>query len=83
MDLFNIGNTGGLEILIILLLAFLLMGPGKVTQAARSLGKLRREVQKVTSRVTKAVSEIGEDEGIEEAVTETKKVGSEPNPGPA
>jgi hypothetical protein len=33
--------------------------------------------------VTKAVSEIGEDEGIEEAVTETKNVGSELNPGPA
>ena len=75
MDLFNIGNTGGLEILIILLLAFLVIGPRRVTRAARSLGKLRRRVQKATSRVTKAVSEIGEDEGIEEAVTETKKVG--------
>ena len=83
MSVFDIGSTGGLEILIVLLLAFLAIGPRKVTQAARSLGKLRRQVQKVTSQVTEAVSEIGEDEGIEEAVAETKKVGSELNPGPA
>ncbi len=77
MDPFDIGRIGGLEILIILLLAFLVIGPRKVTRAAKSLGKLRREVQKVTSRVTRAVSEIGEDEEVEEAVAETKKVGSE------
>ena len=68
---------GGLEIVIVLLLAFLAIGPRRVTQAARSLGKLRRRVQKATSQVTKAVSEIGEDAEINEAIAETKKVASE------
>jgi len=74
---FDIGRMGGLEIIIVLLLAFLAIGPRRVIRAGKSLGRLKRRVQKATSRVTKAVSGIGEDEEVEEAMAGTKKVGSE------
>ena len=68
---------GGLEIIIVLLLAFLAIGPRRVIRAGKSLGRLKRRIQNTTSQVTKAVSGIGEDEDIEEAVAGTKKAGSE------
>jgi len=42
-------NVGGGEIFLILLLALLLLGPEKLPEAARKVGKLLAEVRRVTS----------------------------------
>jgi len=51
---FEIGLTGGLEILVILLLAFLAIGPGRVIRAARWARNLGKGPQKMSSQSTQA-----------------------------
>ena len=42
-------NVGGGEIIVILLLALLLLGPEKLPETARKVGKVLAEVRRVTS----------------------------------
>ncbi|MEJ6739239.1 MAG: twin-arginine translocase TatA/TatE family subunit, partial [Actinomycetota bacterium] len=42
-------NVGGSEIIVILLLALLLLGPEKLPDTARKVGKFLAEVRRVTS----------------------------------
>ncbi len=48
MDLFGIGP---LEILIILLIAYLVLGPARMVEIARSLSNFLREVRQATSEL--------------------------------
>lgn len=50
MDFWGIGP---LELLLIVALAFLLLGPGKLQEIARGLGKAVREFKKYSSALTK------------------------------
>ncbi len=43
------GNVGGGEILVILLAALLILGPSKLPEAARQIGRAMGELRKVTS----------------------------------
>jgi Tat protein translocase TatB subunit len=43
------GNIGGGEILIVLLAALIFLGPSKLPEAARQIGKAMGEIRKVTS----------------------------------
>src|SRR5690606_28471812 len=43
------GNVGGGEILVILLLALLVLGPAKLPEVARQAGRAMSELRKVTS----------------------------------
>jgi sec-independent protein translocase protein TatB len=43
------GNLGGGEVLVILLVALLILGPAKLPDAARQLGRAMGEIRKVTS----------------------------------
>ena len=54
MNPFEFGLTGSLEILVILLLAFLVIGPGRVIRAARWARNLGKSPQKMSSQSTQA-----------------------------
>jgi Tat protein translocase TatB subunit len=43
-----VGNIGGPEIIIVLIVALLVLGPNRLPQAARSMGKAMAEFRKVT-----------------------------------
>jgi Tat protein translocase TatB subunit len=43
------GNVGGGEIIVILLVALLILGPNKLPEAARQIGRAMGELRKVTS----------------------------------
>ena len=42
------GNIGGPEIIVVLIVALLVLGPNRLPQAARSMGKAMAEFRKVT-----------------------------------
>ena len=47
----NILGMGTLEILVVLLLAFILLGPGGMADAARLLGKATRELRRISEEL--------------------------------
>ncbi|MSQ21689.1 MAG: twin-arginine translocase TatA/TatE family subunit [Dehalococcoidia bacterium] len=53
MSFFGIGPT---ELVFILVIALLLLGPGKMVETARSLGKYVRDLQRFTSEVPRLLS---------------------------
>ncbi len=53
----NILGMGSMELLVVLLLAFIVLGPERMVHAARMLGKLTRELRRMTSEVTVMVQE--------------------------
>ena len=53
MDFLGIGP---LEILLILILAFILLGPGKIPEVARTLGRTIRAVRKASADLSAAVT---------------------------
>ncbi len=68
MDFFGIGFG---EIVLILVLALIVFGPGKLPEAARTAGRYVRALRKMSSEFTQAVSKEME---LDE---ETKKIGSD------
>jgi len=48
-----IGNIGPWELVLILLIALIVVGPGKLPEVAKSLGKATREFKKATTGVQK------------------------------
>mgnify|MGYP001596025272 CR=1 FL=1 len=54
MDLFGIGP---MELLVVLVLAFLLLGPNKLGDVAKGLGKAMREIRRNVSEVTRAIED--------------------------
>ena len=53
MGLFDIG-TG--ELLLILIVALIVLGPGRIVEVGRTLGKMMRNLRKATSELTTAVT---------------------------
>lgn len=53
MDFFGIGPW---EIVLILILALIILGPGKLTETAKTLGKIVRTIRKTSSEFTAAVT---------------------------
>ena len=51
-------GTGPLELLIILLVGLLVLGPVRVVQMARSTGKVVREIQRVAGSLTSALDDV-------------------------
>ena len=47
----NILGMGTLEILVVLLLAFILLGPSRMVDAARLLGKASREIRRMSEEL--------------------------------
>jgi Sec-independent protein translocase protein TatA len=52
MDFFGIG---GAEVLVILLVAFLVMGPSRIVRFGQELGKLSRKARQASDDLTSAV----------------------------
>ena len=57
----NIFGMGPLEILVIALIAFILLGPQRMVDAARLLGKTTKEVRRMTDELPKIV--LDEEQG--------------------
>lgn len=71
--MFNIGAT---ELLLILAIAFLVVGPKDLPKVGRALGKLVRYIQNLMNEVKR---EAGLDE-VEEAIKEASKAVSSTDP---
>lgn len=52
-----IGNIGPWELILILAVALIVVGPGKLPEVAKSMGKAAREFKKATSGVQKEFQE--------------------------
>ena len=50
-------GMGSLELLVVLLLAFIILGPERMVDAARKLGKLTGELRRMTNEVTVMVKD--------------------------
>jgi sec-independent protein translocase protein TatA len=71
MDFFGIGPW---EILLILVIALIVVGPGKLPGIARTLGKTVRAIRKASSELTTAVTrEMEAAEKSEKSTTALKK----------
>ena len=56
-------GIGGWEVLVILIIAVIIWGPGRVVEVGRTLGKMARTLRKVSSDLTAQVAkEIEEQE---------------------
>ncbi len=53
----SILGMGSLELLVVLLLAFIILGPERMVEAARKLGKLTGELRRMTNEVTEMVQD--------------------------
>jgi len=53
MDLMAIGTQ---EILMIILVAVLIVGPNRIVEVSRTIGKVMRAIKKTTSELTTAVT---------------------------
>lgn len=60
MDFFGIGSG---EVLIILLVALMIWGPGRIVEIARTLGKTVRAIRKATYDLTTEVTKELDQEG--------------------
>jgi Sec-independent protein translocase protein TatA len=52
----NIIGMGPLEILVVLLLAFILLGPQKMMEGARLFGKASREIRRMTDELQTTIN---------------------------
>ena len=77
MDFFGIGPW---ELLLILVLALILLGPGKITEVARTLGRVVRTIKKASSDITSAVSKELETNQNKAPSTHRKDIKTEGNP---
>lgn len=67
-------NVGGGEIIVILLLALLLLGPEKLPETARKVGKFLAEVRRVTSgfeEEVRSAMDIGDARSVDSALDRT------------
>jgi Tat protein translocase TatB subunit len=71
MDFFGIGFG---ELVLILLLALIVFGPGKLPEVARTIGRISRNLKKMSSDLTTAVTK---EIGLEEERQEFKKASSD------
>lgn len=52
------GNIGPWELILILVIALIVVGPGKLPEVAKSLGKATREFKKATTGIKKEFDEV-------------------------
>ncbi|MDE2860428.1 MAG: twin-arginine translocase TatA/TatE family subunit [Chloroflexota bacterium] len=76
MDFLGIGS---LELLAIMLVAFLVLGPMRMTEMARSLGKFIQEVRRTTGEIP-AMLELEEEEAAKRS-SEAERAGTTPQTG--
>ena len=75
----NFLGMGTMEILIVLLVAFLFLGPERMAGAARALGKMVGEVRRMTADLPELI--LDESDSAQPAEAPIVHRGSGPNPG--
>ena len=77
MDFFGIGAG---ELVLILIVALIIWGPGKLPQIARTLGNITRNLRKATSDFTTAIAKEAElEETSKQSPTEPKPLDKSAN----
>jgi Tat protein translocase TatB subunit len=76
------GNIGGGEILVIMLLALLVLGPSKLPDAARQLGKAVAEFRKVSGGFQRELRAALEAEPQSTPAAQVPSGASTPDPSP-
>jgi Tat protein translocase TatB subunit len=66
-----IGNIGGGEVLIILIVALIVVGPQRLPEAARSIGKAMGELRRASSGFQNELRSVVDDAGVTDADTRT------------
>ncbi len=59
----NLFGVGSLEALVILLVAFLVLGPTRLISTAKGLGKMVRELRNATGQFTRMVEDDDDPDG--------------------
>ena len=78
----NFGGVGGLELLVIMVVAMLVLGPSRLASTARTLGKVSRELRKGTEVIPNFLEEIqGAQERDEDDAPEEDDAAAAPPPG--
>ncbi len=78
----NFGGVGGLELLVIMVVAMLVLGPSRLASTARTLGKVSRELRKGTEVIPNFLEEIqGAPERDEDDAPEEDDAAAAPPPG--
>jgi Tat protein translocase TatB subunit len=73
MDMFGIGFP---ELIVILVVALLVVGPSKLPEVARSIGKALRELRRITDEAKESIErEMDWEKEPREGVEETQTVG--------
>jgi sec-independent protein translocase protein TatB len=75
-----VGSVGFSEILIIAVVALFFLGPDRLPQAARSLGKAMSEFRRITSSAKADLDEAIDSAGMRETLAEIKGTVDELNP---
>ena len=66
----NFFGIGGMELLVVVFLAFIILGPRQLTSAAKGLGRMIRELRNATTQFSRLMEEDDDD-----------AVGKRPPPG--
>ena len=78
------GNIGGGEILVILLLGLVVLGPGRLAVVARQFGRVVREVRRVATGFQEEFRDLVEDPSLETMARERgRRLTGSPSPEPA
>ena len=75
------GNLGGGEVLVLLMLGLLVLGPSRLAVVARRVGSMTREVRRVAGAFQDEVRDLVEDPSIEALARERGRRAVEPLPG--
>ncbi len=76
----NIGGMGTLELIIVFLIAFIFLGPQRMADAAKFLGKLIRDVKHMTAEIPDLVLD---DDGKVAASSPASRRRGTPEPAPS
>ena len=79
------GNIGGWEVLVVLMLGLLVLGPTRLAVVARRVGSMTREVRRVAGAFQEEVRDLVEDPSIEALARErgrrvAESIPEEPEP---
>ncbi len=69
MDLMGVGTA---EVLMILLVAILIIGPGKIVEFARTMGKIMHTIKKASFDLTSSITRELEEDKSRDPPTEKK-----------
>ncbi len=79
----NVFGIGGLELLVILLVAFVALGPGKTVEVARTIGRMAREARRTFTDIMDAASLSDTDAGTRRDQTSSNPGAGSPTKPPS